>query len=126
VEDYRRLLLAKKQEVLSALELSCDTLSRTSRVGEEDQAQLSHDEFISLHLNTLDYSQLRLVEEALDRLDSGDFGFCLECEERISAKRLAVVPWARYCIACQDRMSQLPEQEFLASPRHREGHYLLP
>jgi DnaK suppressor protein len=74
------------------------------RVAEDDQAQLSHDEFVSLHLNSLDYAQLRLVQEALDRLESGDYGACLSCEERIPAKRLRALPWARYCIQCQENM----------------------
>jgi DnaK suppressor protein len=59
-------------------------------------------ESVSLHLNVLDYAQLRLIEEGLDRLDSGDYGVCLSCEEPIPPKRLQAVPWARYCVGCQE------------------------
>lgn len=45
---------------------------------------------------------LRLVEEALRRIDAGDFGYCVSCEEEIQEKRLDAVPWARHCIKCQD------------------------
>jgi DnaK suppressor protein len=103
-EDYRRMLLAKRQEVLSGLGVKFDTLARMGRIAEEDQAQISHDEFVSLRLNTLDYLQLRLVDEALDRLDAGDYGICLGCEEPIPAKRLRAISWARYCVKCQDAM----------------------
>jgi DnaK suppressor protein len=72
------------------------------RVAEEDQAQITHDEFVSLHLNSIDYLQLRLVDEALDRLNSGDYGTCMACEEAIPVKRLRALPWARYCISCQE------------------------
>ena len=72
------------------------------RVAEDDQAQISHDEFVSLRMNGLDYRQLRLVEEALDRLDAGDYGICLACDEPIAAKRLRALPWARYCVTCED------------------------
>ncbi len=102
---HRRLLLQKREEMLSGLGTKFDTHARMGRVAEDDQAQISHDEFVSLHLNSLDYGQLRLVEEALDRLDSGDYGVCLSCEEPIPAKRLAAVPWARYCVPCQERES---------------------
>lgn len=101
-EVYRQSLLQKREDVMSGLGVKFDTLARMGRVAEDDQAQLSHDEFVSLHLNGLDYIQLRLVEEALDRLASGDYGVCLNCEESIAAKRLAAVPWARYCIHCQE------------------------
>jgi len=101
-EGYRQKLLAKRTEVLSGLGIKFDTLARMGRVAEEDQAQISHDEFVSLKLNSLDYVQLRLVDEALDRLDSGDYGICLACEQPIPAKRLRALSWARYCVKCQD------------------------
>jgi len=99
---YRRLLSEKRQRVLSGLGVKFDTLARLGRVAEDDQAQISHDEFISLKMNNLDYSQLRMVDEALERLDAGDYGICLACEEAVAPKRLLAVPWARYCIKCQD------------------------
>jgi DnaK suppressor protein len=45
---------------------------------------------------------LRLVEEALRRIEAGDYGYCVSCEEEIQEKRLDAVPWARHCIKCQD------------------------
>lgn len=99
---YRRMLLERREQVLAGLGVKFDTLAGMGRVAEDDQAQISHDEFVSLHLNSLDYGQLRLVNEALDRLDSGDYGVCLACEERIPEKRLNAVPWARYCVGCQE------------------------
>ena len=101
-DTYREKLLEKRSQVLSGLGTKFDTLAKMGRVAEEDQAQISHDEFVSLHLNSMDYAQLRLVEEALDRMNSGDYGVCLSCDEPIPAKRLRVLSWARYCIKCQD------------------------
>ncbi len=101
---YRQMLIAKRQDVLAGLGIKFDTLARIGRVAEDEQAQISHDEFVSLHLNSLDYSQLRLVEEALDRLEAGDYGTCLCCEEPIAPKRLRALPWARYCVKCQESM----------------------
>ena len=68
---YRSMLLEKRDRVVSGLAVKFDTLARMGRVAEDDQAQISHDEFVSLHLNSLDYGQLRLVKEALDRMDVG-------------------------------------------------------
>jgi DnaK suppressor protein len=108
VESYRRMLLDKKAQVLSNLGAKFDTLAAMGRVAEEDQAQMSHDEFISLSLNSIDYEQLGLVEEALDRVKVGDYGRCLGCGDPIPAKRLRAVPWARYCVPCQERSVNPP------------------
>ena len=99
---HRARLMEKRASVLSGLGTRFDTLAGMGRVAEDDQAQLSHDEFVNLRMNGLDYRQLRLVDEALDRLDAGDYGICLECDEPIAEKRLRALPWARYCVTCQE------------------------
>src|SRR5258708_38490673 len=108
---YRAVLVEKRRSVLSGLGVKFDTLARMGRVAEDDQAQISHDEFISLRLNGLDYAQLHMVDEALDRLDSGDYGICLSCEEPIAPKRLKALSWARYCVTCQDTMGRDMDRE---------------
>ncbi len=111
---HRQRLLDRRQTVLSSLGVKFDTMARMGRVAEEDQAQVSHDEFVSQHLNSLDYVQLRMVEEALDRLDSGDYGICLSCEQPIPAKRLQALPWARCCVRCQEIAGPEMDQEWAA------------
>jgi len=101
-DAHRASLVEKRASVLSGLGARFDTRARIGRVAEDDQAQISHDEFVSLRMNGLDYTQLRLVEEALDRLDAGDYGICLACDQPIAEKRLRALPWARYCVACQE------------------------
>ncbi|MBL8290878.1 MAG: TraR/DksA C4-type zinc finger protein [Bryobacterales bacterium] len=44
---------------------------------------------------------------ALARLDSGEYGICVECERPIAAKRLAAVPWASHCVACQEQLDSI-------------------
>jgi DnaK suppressor protein len=115
---YHQMLLARREQVVSGLGVKFDTMAKMGRVAEEDQAQLSHDEFVSLRLNSLDYGQLRMVEEALDRLQSGDYGVCLACEQPIPAKRLQALPWARYCVPCQEEIGMNREEDLQeAHPR---------
>lgn len=47
-------------------------------------------------------NRLHEVRAALGRMDTGTFGICLGCQENINPRRLAAVPWASYCIACQE------------------------
>jgi DnaK suppressor protein len=46
---------------------------------------------------------LRNIASALTRVDNGEYGFCLECDEPISPKRLEFDPAARLCIQCAQR-----------------------
>jgi DnaK suppressor protein len=115
--DYRQMLLERRQQVQAGLGVKFDAMARLGRMAEDEQAQISHDEFVSLRLNSLDYEQLQLVNEALDRMDSGHYGVCLACDEPISAKRLAAVSWARYCVTCQDTVGAATAREFGAVAR---------
>jgi DnaK suppressor protein len=103
---HRARLLEKRATVLSGLGATLDVGARIGRVAEDDQAQISHDEFVSSRMNGLDYTQLRLVEEALDRWDAGDYGICLACDLPIPEKRLIALPWARYCVTCQENLGK--------------------
>jgi DnaK suppressor protein len=77
------------------------------RLCEEDQAPLINTEFIAVQVNHISHEQLDLVNAALVRLDSGEYGICSECERPIGAKRLAAVPWAGYCVACQEQLDAI-------------------
>lgn len=98
-------LLERRRELTGNLEeTKFDTLAKMGRVAEDDQAQVSHEEFISLQRNSMDYQALRQVNLAIERIHSGDYGICASCEEPISDKRLKAIPWAKYCVTCQDRV----------------------
>ena len=49
-----------------------------------------------------EFNQLREARAALRRIQEGSFGTCQECDEDIHPKRLAAVPWAIFCIQCQE------------------------
>ncbi|MDQ3041489.1 MAG: TraR/DksA C4-type zinc finger protein [Acidobacteriota bacterium] len=53
-----------------------------------------------------------MINEALERIADKEYGECQNCEKEISPKRLDAVPWARYCLACQELVEQgLLEEE---------------
>ncbi len=49
------------------------------------------------------FLNLRLIEEALERIELGTYGRCSECGKPIEQKRLSAVPWALLCVNCQGR-----------------------
>lgn len=110
---YQRMLAARRQAVAAALSARGEA---PATVPDEDQPQFLQHEAVSVGLNSLGYTQLRLIQEALDRLAAGDYGVCLECEQPIPRRRLDAVPWARYCVPCQERADR--SGSFLPHPLH--------
>jgi len=95
-EELRRSMSAQKvAQVVSRLDVPSD---------EGDLSQQSHEEWIFLNRNTLDLKLLREVQAALRRVQQGTYGVCAACDEPISAKRLEAVPWAKFCVQCQERI----------------------
>ncbi len=107
-ENYRKILLKKADEVQRSMsaQKAAQVLSREEHPHDEgDLSQQSHEEWIFLNRNTLDIKLLREVQDALRRIESGAYGVCYECEEPISVKRLEAVPWAKFCVSCQERIA---------------------
>lgn len=52
----------------------------------------------------------RAITRALKRIEEGEYGVCLECEQQIAPKRLEAIPWALYCVACQERVERMREE----------------
>lgn len=46
-------------------------------------------------------AQIVKIDAALRRLDDGDYGYCIDCDEPIAPKRLEADPTASLCITCQ-------------------------
>jgi DnaK suppressor protein len=101
LNKFRQILEAKHAELADilkrrdeiAIEKSPDAIDEVTRAAERELAIRNLDRESNL---------LRNVRAALQRINDGTFGVCGHCEEDISPKRLAAVPWAPYCIKCQE------------------------
>jgi DnaK suppressor protein len=110
--DMRRIrkqLRERQAELLQAY-MSTKDSSRSREVdGTEDYidyAVSSYDREFLLSLTELEQNQLSLVDAAIERLGSGAFGLCTQCERPIPTKRLEVQPWAQFCLRCQELADQ--------------------
>jgi len=68
-----------------------------------DWAEKSHEEWIFVKKNNFEMALLREIEGALGRLRDGTYGTCMECGMPLARKRLEALPWARFCVTCQER-----------------------
>lgn len=71
-----------------------------------DQASSSYTKELLFSKSNSDRQFLQKIEDALERIEDGDYGECSSCEEPIGLKRLEAVPWARLCIKCQELQEQ--------------------
>ncbi len=102
LNNYKKILETKQDELehlvrnrdAITIEKSADTLDEVQHASERELAIRNLDRESNL---------LRNVRSALRRIKDGSFGTCMHCEEEISPKRVAAVPWAPFCIQCQEQ-----------------------
>jgi DnaK suppressor protein len=117
---FRELLQKKKQELMRAYSISKGDSQSDLDNGTEDYVDYAVNSYAReflLSLTELERKQLLQVEEALSRIDRGEYGRCQQCAEEINRKRLEVQPWARHCVRCQELEEQglLPQFPALAA-----------
>jgi DnaK suppressor protein len=106
---FKKVLEARQSELARvlrnregiAIEKSPDALDEVQHAAERELAIRNLDR--ESHL-------LRNVRGALQRMDDGSYGTCMHCDEEISPKRLEAVPWAAYCIRCQEMADRNSEE----------------
>lgn len=102
LKEIREKLLAERElliEKLKGNDLSIDDSETPDPV---DLAVRNYSKNVMLAVSENESRQLALIDEALLRLDDDEYGLCQNCEEMINPKRLAAIPWARYCLNCQE------------------------
>lgn len=67
-----------------------------------DQAAAEYELNLNLLFKARDDVQVAELFEALERLEEGSYGICLDCDGEISEKRLQVRPTAQLCVECQE------------------------
>ena len=113
-DEFRAKLCSKKESIIRKL---TDTITESkemeSNVAQDvvDKAETSYTKEFLLSLSDGDREQLLLIDEALKRLEHGEFGVCQLCQKDIGQKRLEAIPWTPYCIDCQEKAEQERESQ---------------
>jgi DnaK suppressor protein len=101
---YRQALLDLKAEVLADADRVASGGIETveeERADTVDRSSLESERNFTIRLLDRERKLLHKVDEALERLDAGEFGFCEECGEEIGFERLVARPVATLCIECK-------------------------
>jgi DnaK suppressor protein len=105
-KEIRQKLNAERELLIDKLngnDLSIDDSETPDPV---DLAVRNYSKNVQLAVSENESKQLTLIDEALARLEDKEYGTCQNCEKQINPKRLAAIPWARYCLDCQQLVEQ--------------------
>jgi RNA polymerase-binding transcription factor DksA len=105
IELYRRRLLAKENELEGEItRLNTDAIeSRTAEVEDPiDYVTSSTGQSLAREIGSIESDTLAAVRGALQRIEEGSYGTCVDCGEKIEAARLDAVPWTPYCLRDQE------------------------
>jgi len=105
VKTYRDKLLARRESLFSQVteaEMSSRERDLEATQDPADMAANAYTKELLISMSANDRKLLQLIDEALERVERGEYGECVNCGEPLAEKRLDAVPWARYCLKCQD------------------------
>lgn len=108
-QEIKVVLFAKLRE-LTSRQIGREDIAIAKNAEEMDAIQQGSDRTLALDSLTRKWETMTLISEALKRIESDTYGICAQCDEQIGAKRLAAIPWAKYCIRCQEQKDcSIPE-----------------
>lgn len=102
---FQALLESKQAELPSGFRFRDEiAVQKTADLLEE--VQMAADRELAIRTRDRESKLSREVRAALDRISDGSYGVCLRCEDPIAPRRLEALPWASYCVRCQEAIDR--------------------
>jgi DnaK suppressor protein len=117
LKSYRDRLLEQREGLfrqVTEAEMSSRERDLEATQDPADMAANAYTKELLISMSANDRRLLASIDEALQRIETGGFGECVNCGEPVQEKRLEAVPWARFCLKCQDLQERgllNPEEE---------------
>jgi DnaK suppressor protein len=106
LEKLKKKLSAERDALLKKLQETDLQMDDAETPDPVDLAVRNYSKNVAITVTENESRQLLMVNEALERMDTKEYGTCLNCEDKITQKRLEAIPWARYCLKCQELVEQ--------------------
>ena len=100
----RKRLETLRAEIVKVISWSDTTGGGNGAMDEIDQANELIEKEMGFLMSSNMINNLKEVQEALERINKKEYGKCQHCGAEISPKRLEVLPFARFCVPCQETM----------------------
>ncbi len=92
-----------------------EDLVRSLDIGDEvDRADNERTNEVTILISARDRQKLHAIEEALEKIKEGTYGFCDDCGDEIGGGRQKVMPLAQFCVTCQSKIEKETEHQKLA------------
>lgn len=106
LKKIKERLLAEKELLIEKLKDNDLSIDDSETPDPVDLAVRNYSKNVMLAVSENESKQLTLIDEALRRIEDDEYGLCQNCENAITPKRLEAIPWARYCLNCQELVEQ--------------------
>ena len=106
LKEIKENLLTERAALINKLksnDLSVDDAETPDPV---DLAVRNYSKNVMLAVSENESRQIVLIDESLRRIEDEEYGQCQNCEKDSNPKRLVAIPWARYCLDCQQLVEQ--------------------
>lgn len=112
LEHFRQILNAWKAELMSEVDRTLNTMQDESTALPDVNDRATQEEEFAIELRTRDRERklIRKIEQSLEAIQSGDYGFCETCGIEISLRRLEARPTATQCIDCKT-LAEIKEKQ---------------
>jgi len=100
----REKLLKERQDLLKEVSNSYETCRELGQDGVPDIGDMSSAAYsrdVLFNVSETQRKHIQDIDVALEQIDKGEYGICMECGEEISPRRMEVRPFSRYCIECK-------------------------
>lgn len=102
IETIKKNLIAERDLLFAKLNGNDLSVDESETPDPVDLAVSNYSKNVLLAVSENDSRQLQMIDEALRRISDKEYGECQNCGNPIQPKRLEAIPWARYCLACQE------------------------
>ena len=106
LDEIKDRLIAERENLLNKLKENDLSIDDSETPDPVDLAVRNYSKNVMLAVSENDSRQIILINEALERIEDEEYGTCQNCEKEINPKRLDAIPWARYCLNCQELVEQ--------------------
>lgn len=111
LEKIRAVLVARQKELEETIaQLQAEGEKNDQVQDQADQALSSAFETLKSSLHNNEYEEYKMIERALEMVDAGTYGMCVDCQQAISEKRLQSYPNATRCLPCQETAEEEREK----------------
>ncbi|MCU0238548.1 MAG: TraR/DksA family transcriptional regulator [Pyrinomonadaceae bacterium] len=106
LEEFKQILTTERDNLLAKSNSKGLTIDENESADPVDASAQNYAKNVLISVSQNEAKMLQMIDEALERIEDEEFGECLNCKKFVGIKRLEAIPWAKYCINCQELLEK--------------------